>query len=241
MPERTALTSTDELTRAAEAKWLQWWTAGPTEKEGAGLPVGAEAPDLALEDHSGQERQLSEFWGGQPALLMFWRHFGCGCGAGRGDRLKAEWTAYLEAGLNPVIIAQGEPARAAAYRARHDLPCPILCDPSHVAYRAYGIGQWSVQQVLYDAPEEFWSHPHDLGVSFQNARREQGRPPVDDPWRAVAEYVIGSDGLVRLSYRYQYCEDFPDPRVLTTTARRGQRSWTAKERPEEGSPRSTEH
>jgi hypothetical protein len=58
-------------------------------------------------------------------------------------------------------------------------------------------------------------------VSFQSARREQGRPLVDDPWRAVAEYVIGSDGLVRLCYTYQHCEDFPDPRVLTTAARLG--------------------
>ena len=44
-------------------------------------------------------------------------------------------------------------------------------------------------------------------------------PPVDDPWRAVAEYVVGTNGLVRLAYVYQYCEDFPDPRVLTTAAR----------------------
>jgi hypothetical protein len=41
---------------------------------------------------------------------------------------------------------------------------------------------------------------------------------VDDPWRAVGEFVIGSDGTVRLSYAYQYCEDFPPPELLTTAA-----------------------
>jgi hypothetical protein len=145
------MTSLELLTAAAEAKWLAGWTAGPAEAERSGLPTRAAAPDLLLDDQTGVQRRLSEFWTIQPALLMFWRHFGCGCGAARAARLKA--------------------------------------------------------------------HPHELGVSFQSARREQGRPLVDDPWRAVAEYVIGSDGLVRLCYAYQHCEDFPDPRVLTTAAR----------------------
>ncbi len=57
-----------------------------------------------------------------------------------------------------------------------------------------------------------------LGADFQRDRREQGRPLVDDPWRAMGEYVIGMDGRVRLAYAYQYCEDFPDPRVLTAAA-----------------------
>ena len=209
----------EQLTSAAEREWLDRWTAGPTEQERSGLPAGTRAPDLALADHTGRQRKLSEFWTGRPALLMFWRHFGCGCGVDRAKHLRAEWTDYLEAGLNPVIVSQGEPARAAAYRAEHDLPCPVLCDPDHVAYRAYGIGHWPVERVLFDAPAEYWGHTHDVGVSFQNSRREAGRPPVDDPWRAVAEFVIGSNGLVRVSYVYQSCEDFPDPRVLTTAAR----------------------
>ena len=214
------MTLVEKLTSAAEAEWLDGWTAGPTEHDGSGLPTRTAAPDLSLADHTGRQRQLSEFWTGQPALLMFWRHFGCGCGIERARRLKAEWADYRQAGLNPVVVAQGEPARAAAYRSEHDLPCPVLCDPDHDAYRAYGIGQWPVERILFDAPAEYWSHPRDLGVSFQNGRREQGRPPVDDPWRATAEFIIASDGLVRLPYLYQYCDDFPDARVLTTAARR---------------------
>ena len=209
----------DELTRSAEAEWLDGWTNGPTEIEGSGLPAGAQAPNLSLPDHTGRPRSLSEFWADQPALLMFWRHFGCGCGVDRAQRLRAEWTDFLDAGLNPVIVAQGEPARAAAYRSEHNLPCPVLCDPDHVAYRAYGVGHWPVERILFDAPTEYWVHPRSLGASFQNSRREQGRPPVDDPWRATAEFVIGADERIRLCYLYQYCEDFPDPRVLTTAAR----------------------
>lgn len=213
------MTSMQEQVRAAEAEWLRGWTGGPTESEGSGLPAGAAAPDLALPDHTGRMRQLSEFWVGGPALIMFWRHFGCSCGMERARLLKAEWAAYRDAGLTPVIVAQGEPERADAYRREHEVPCAILCDPDHDAYRAYGIGQWPVERVLFDAPAEFWSHPRDLGVRFQDGRRAEGRAPVDDPWRATAEYVVGTDGRVRLAYMYQHCADYPDPRVLTTAAR----------------------
>lgn len=209
------------LTTEAEVEWLQGWTSGPTEPEGVGLPRGTIAPDLVLADHDGEQHSLSEFWADGAVLLMFWRHFGCSCGVDRAERLLDEYSAYEEVGLAPVIVTQGEPVRAAAYRERHGLRCPVLCDPEHRAYRAYGVGQWSVERVLFDAPPEYWAHPHDLGVRFQAERHEDGRPLVDDPWRAVAEFVISDDGRVRLPYLYQHCEDFPDPRVLTAAARLG--------------------
>jgi peroxiredoxin len=208
-----------ELTSAAETEWLGRWTAGPSENEGAVLMTGAQAPDFVLPDHTGQERRLSEFWRGQPALLMFWRHFGCWCGFGRAERLRAELDGYRAVGLNPVVVGQGEPLRAAAYRAAYELPCPVLCDPDHLVYRAYGVGHWQIERILPDAGPELWSHAHDIGVSFQNDRRALGLPLVDDPWRAVKEFVIGANGLVRLTYSYQHCEDYPDPRVLVTAAR----------------------
>lgn len=214
-----ASTVLGELEAAAEREWLETWTAGPVEAEGAGLPSGTVAPDFVLADHEGRLRRLSGLWSDQPLLLMFWRHFGCGCGTERATRLNTEYEEYLAAGLAPVIVAQGEPERAAAYRADNQLRCPVLCDPDHVAYRAYGIGQWAPERVLFDAPAEYWSHPRHLGARLQNDRRESGRPPVDDPWRATAEFVIGRSGTVRLCYAYQSCEDFPDARVLTTAAR----------------------
>jgi len=214
------MTSLAALRTAAEREWLDRWAAGPTEPGGSALAAGSPAPDLTLLDDGGRLRRLSDYWAGGPALVMFWRHFGCGCGVERAARLRAEWPAYVAAGLTPVVVSQGEPARAAAYRAEHDLPCPVLCDPDHHAYRAYGLGHWDVEHVLFDAPEEFWDHPRAAGAAFQAERRRAGRAPVDDPWRAVAEHVV-VDGTVRFTHAYQHCEDFPEPRVLTTAARRG--------------------
>ncbi len=65
------------LTSAAEARGVD----GRADRRSGGLsPAGEQAPDLALLDHTGESRYLSKFWTGGPALLMFWRHFGCGCG-----------------------------------------------------------------------------------------------------------------------------------------------------------------
>src|SRR3954464_2329117 len=100
------MTSTAELTAAAEKEWLEGWTAGPQEPEGTGLPAGAAAPDFGLRDHTGRQRMLSEFWTDRPALVMFWRHFGCGCGIERAARLRVEYAEYLSAGLSPVIVTQ---------------------------------------------------------------------------------------------------------------------------------------
>ena len=120
------LSAPDALTAAAEHTWLDAWTTGPTEPEGSGLPAGAAAPDLRLTDHTGADRRLSELWAAGPSLVMFWRHFGCTCGVERAARLRAEHDTYLTYGLQPVVVAQGEPERAAAYHHEHGLPCPIL-------------------------------------------------------------------------------------------------------------------
>jgi hypothetical protein len=96
----------------------------------------------------------------------------------------------------------------------------VLSDPDHAAYRAYGLGQWAPERVLYDAPDFFLDHERAAGAELQAQRRLSGRPLVDDPWRATGEFVVGTDGTVALAYLYQYCEDFPDSRLLTAAGRR---------------------
>jgi hypothetical protein len=119
-----------------------------------------------------------------------------------------------------VIIGQGEPERAGAYARRYELPdCAILCDPDYEAYQAYGLPEFAVEQVLFDAPESMWRPDAENGRWFQEKRREMGRPLVDNPWQAPGEFVVDRTGLVRIVHRYNHCEDFPDPRVFTTAAR----------------------
>jgi hypothetical protein len=42
---------------------------------------------------------------------------------------------------------------------------------------------------------------------------------VDSPWQLPGEFVVDRGGTIRLAYRYQYCEDFPDWLVLAAAIR----------------------
>lgn len=116
---------------------------------------------------------LSKHWATRPALVMLWRHLGCGCGLERIERLKTEYEAYRSSGLDCVVVAPGEIERVVAYKDRHELPTPILADPEYMTHKAFGLSYWSKEQVLYDAPDEFCTltRGHRRGVSGESSQR----------------------------------------------------------------------
>lgn len=210
------LDSREPLMQAAEDEWLGKWKAGPSRLRWDAIPiqVGDRAPDLELQDQSGTAIHLREFWASSPALLIFWRHFGCSCGMDRAKRLSEEYGDYSALGAKVVVIGQGEPERAAAYAQRQSLPCPILCDPDFRAYGAYDLVEGKPSQIVFDAPDEFLRRDYEAGVKLAESRRGSDRAVVDSPWQLPGEFVVDQSGLIRLAYRYQYCEDWPNPLVL---------------------------
>ena len=207
----------DQQIAAAEGQWFDYWMRGPQEFVMASQPtVGELAPDLKLADHTGAAVSLSDYWADRPALLLFWRHYGCGCGVDRAARLRDELPALHDAGANVVVVGQAEPERTAVFRDAQRLDMPFLCDPEEDASRMYGLSEFTIAEVLFDAPPEYWPRSEDIGRQFLDDRRASGRNLVDNPWRRPGEFVVDTAGVIRLAYRYQYCEDFPDPRVLTT-------------------------
>jgi peroxiredoxin len=212
---------TDELQAlylSAERRWMQGWLDGPT-VVGDPLRRGDHAPEVEVSATDGSPVMLSSLWANGPGLVLLWRHLGCGCGLERAERLGDEYQGYVDAGLNVAIIAPGEIERVAAYKEKYGLPATMLADPGYQTHRAFGLGHWSVEQALYDAPEEFCELREDTGIAFQDDRRSQGRPLVDDPWMQSGEFVIAPDGTIRMAYIYNYCADYPDPRLFTTAAR----------------------
>lgn len=209
------------LTMSAERRFLDHWTAGPTH---VGEPVrrGDQAPDLGLIAEDGSRTQLSEQWANTPALVMLWRHLGCGCGVDRIGRLMGEYEDYLASGLNVVAVVPGDIERVIAYKDKYGLPAPVLADPEYTTHRAFGLSHWSEEQLLYDAPDEFCTLSEEIGQSFQADRRAEGRHLVDDPWMQSAEFVVDTNGVIKVAYLYNYCEDYPDPRVFITAARLAQ-------------------
>jgi peroxiredoxin len=202
---------------AAEQKCLSSWKEGPTRLRWSKLPlqVGDLAPNFELSDSSGNLVNLKGFWSDRPALLLFWRHYGCGCGIDRASKLQDEYDNYVSSGANVVIIGQGEPERATAYAQKYNLPpVPILSDPKLQVYSAYGLLEGKPSQIVFDAPDEFLRRDYEAFIGLAKARREAGRPLVDSPWQLPGEFVIDQSGIIRLTYRYQYCEDWPNPLVL---------------------------
>lgn len=202
--------------RVAEEGWLQSWQRGPTRLRWTSLPLqaGDAAPDLELRNAEGGTTRLREAWRDGPALLLFWRHYGCSCGRDRARRLQAEHERYVGLGANVVVIGQGEPERSKVYALAHRLPCAVLCDPTRHAYDAYGLLEGQPSQIVFDAPDEFLRRDHEAGRQLQRSRHGTAAAPVDSPWQLPGEFVVDRSGTVRLAYRYQYCEDWPDPRVL---------------------------
>lgn len=200
---------------AAEERWRAGWATGPTRLRWTSLPVqvGDQAPDATLPDHEGRATTLSGRWRERPLLVLFWRHFGCSCGMDRAARLRTELADYQVAGADVIIVGQGEPERAARYRDRQQLEVPILCDLDRSVYAAYGLLQGTAAQILFDAPDPLLRCEADAGSALAAARTGTDRALVDDPWQLPGEVVIALDGTIRGAHRYNWCEDYPDPRV----------------------------
>ena len=206
----------DSQIQSAEAEWLQHWKNGPSRLRWNRIPlqVDDQAPDFELQDSTGATVHLHDFWDDKPALLLFWRHYGCGCGIERASRLQNEYSDYINLGANVVIIGQGEPERAALYIQNHKIPSPVLCDPAFKAYQAYDLLEGKPSQILFDAPDKLLQCDLEAGLSLQKSRHGTERALVDNPWQLPGEFVVDKSGIIRLTYRYQYCEDWPNPLVL---------------------------
>ena len=144
---------TDKQIEAAEAEWLDLWKQGPTRLRWTEVPlqVGDLAPDFELKDTSGKLVHLCDFWSNGPALILFWRHYGCSCGVDRAKLLQNEYADYIKLGASVVVIGQGDPERSKDYSKKHSIPCPVLCDPTYRVYEAYDLLEGKPSQIIYDA------------------------------------------------------------------------------------------
>ena len=210
----------DEIA-SAEQEWLAGWKRGPTRVRWTKLPLqaGDAAPDTELIDMTGNAVRLSSYWEGKPAVLIFLRHFGCSCAFDRAARLRSEYVAYTEAGANVVAIGQGEPGRAKVFATQRELPCPLLGDPDRHAYVAFDLLEGKPSQVVYDAPEEYQRREFAAGAKLQQARHGSERAAVDSPWQLPGDFVVDRHGVLRLTYRAQFCDDYVDPQVLVAAIR----------------------
>jgi peroxiredoxin len=197
-------------TLAAHQRWREAWQAGPRPKpESAPRPtVGQGAPDLLLDGLDGRPHRLSEAWERQPVLVIFLRHFGCSCTWRRLDALANDSERVLGLGAGIVLVSQAEPERSAAFAEHRGIGFQMLCDPHRAAYRAYGLGDGSLDQIVYREMNVA------EGLEMADRFRAQGRYLVDSPWQLAGEFIVEPGGLVKFAHRYAHCNDFPDPLTI---------------------------
>lgn len=115
------------------------------------LLVGQPAPDVTLQDLNGRKRALTEYRG-KIVLLTF---FASWCGPCNDEAPQVEvnvWQKRRDRGVVVVGIDTREEghfaAQASAFRARHRLTYPILCDESGAAAQAFEVQAIPVNVVI---------------------------------------------------------------------------------------------
>ena len=193
---------TDKQIEAAEAEWLDLWKQGPTRLRWTEVPLQVEdlAPDFELKDTSGKLVHLCDFWSNGPALILFWRHYGCSCGVDRAKLLQNEYADYIKLGASVVVIGQGDPERSKDYSEKHSIPCPVLCDPTYRVYEAYDLLEGKPYQIIYDAPDEYLRIDYETGAQLQQSRHGTEGALVDSPWQLPGEFVVDQSGIIRLYF-----------------------------------------
>jgi len=112
--------------------------AGQAGAQDLGLPVGADAPRLSVNDLDGKPVDLARWIGKKPVLLEFWATWCQNCEAllPKLVEAKAEMGDQVEfIGIN--VTVNQTPERVRRYMGEHDLPFRVLYDTEGASVRAY--------------------------------------------------------------------------------------------------------
>lgn len=110
--------------------------------------IPSAAPDVEVFDTNGNPARLSTFWQGGLTALVFMRHVGCIFCREQVKGLRDHARALEQAGLSVVVITPDRPSRARTFVEEYRVPFPTLADPERNAYRAYGLTDGSLGQLV---------------------------------------------------------------------------------------------
>ncbi|MGH8722754.1 MAG: AhpC/TSA family protein, partial [Burkholderiales bacterium] len=139
----------------------------------------------------------------------------------RARALRESWRQLDAAGARVAAIGQAEPERTARYAQRRELPPEItfLCDPDGLAYSAFGLLEGLPHQILFRLPEAMQRRDIEAGRAVARQRLEAGEPLVDSPWLMPGEFLVDTQGVVRMAYRYAHVFDMPETAMLLSALR----------------------
>ena len=147
--------------------------------------VGDIAPDALLMDPDGLDVHLSSMWRSQPAVVVFLRYFGCPFCQAQVVAIRRDAALYREAGARVVLIGHGNHEDALAFLQAKRVPFPLLLDRDRAAYRAYGLTQGKVMQVLSPKTALPW-----LRAELSPETRQHGLQPCCAHLDRLLHHVI---------------------------------------------------
>lgn len=134
------------------------------------IEVGDRAPNFTLRDDSGGEVALSDFAGSHLLVYFYPRAFTPGCTTQACD-FRDRYDVFRKAGYEVVGISPDPAEKLAGFRAKHDLPFPLLSDEDHAVAAAYGA----------------WGTKRNYGKEYEGLIR--------------STFIIGPDGTVQRAWR----------------------------------------
>ena len=107
--------------------------------------VGEPAPDFELESDSGETVRLSDFRGRRVVLYFYPRADTPGC-TKEACGFRDDFRSYAEKDVVILGVSPDQVRSQAKFRAKYDLPFPLLADPQRRVAEAYGV--WGKKKVM---------------------------------------------------------------------------------------------
>jgi peroxiredoxin len=144
------------------------------------LTPGAPFPDIALPDHAGNRRALTDLVAGDPAILQFYRGWWCPKEQEFLRRLVAFQDEVEVAYARVISVSVDPPEVSAAFRAGLGARWTFLSDPARETQRALGLRETT--DTVHDpyVPAVFTLHP-DLTIhAAYDGYWFWGRPTLEE-------------------------------------------------------------
>jgi peroxiredoxin len=174
------------------------------------------APDLELLDSNGRAVRLSDYWRDGLTAFTFIRYLGCLYCRDQVKDMRNHAPEIDRAGLRVVLIAPARPDAAAAFVEQFSLPFPLLCDPRREAYRAYGLTDGTVGQLI---------NPRIVvrGATTLLRGTMHGKPETRVSRQLPGTAIVDTDGTLRLMHVARDAVDHLNTRQLLEAVERVRR------------------
>ena len=126
--------------------------------------------------------------------------------------MRREKDRFYELGARVVLVGLGSPEESAAFKARFEVPFPLIADPQKKLFDAFGLKRGSFASLLTPAMAA-------RGIMAMVIKGHGIGAPVGDVRQLPGVFVIDTAGRIRFSHFAVHAADHPDAEVLLKALR----------------------